>query len=117
MQPMRVQLGAMPAMLADLVVQLLGVRSRVEIAGRADPGEDALERARAAGADLLVVLDNPESPDGIGAVLAQPKLSILALSSSGDHGELVRLRREDVALDRRLASAVAGVIAPAAGFD
>ena len=41
MPPIRVQLGTMPAMLADLVVQLLGERMRVEIAGRTASGEDA----------------------------------------------------------------------------
>ena len=109
MPPIRVQLGAMPAMLADLVVQLLGEHWAVEIAGKAQPGEDALEQARAADADLLVVLDDPHAGGCLAAVLAQPRLSILALSNGGERGELVRLEREAVALDRRLATAVVGV--------
>ena len=112
MPSIRVQLGAMPAMLGDLVLQLLGSRSRVELTGKAAPGEDALEQARAAHADLLVVLDDPQAPGGLGAVLASPRLSVLALSGNGDRGELVRFRRELVDLDRRLAGAVAGIAAP-----
>jgi hypothetical protein len=96
----------MPAMLADLVVQLLGERMRVEIAGRTASGEDALEQARAADADLLVVLDDPGSAGCLGAVLAQPRLSILTLSDGGESGEVVRLGREVVALDRCLATAI-----------
>ncbi len=94
-------------MLGDLVLQLLGARSKVELTGQSLPGEDALEHARAANADLLVVLDDPQAPGSLGAVLASPRLSVLALSANGQRGELVRFRRELVDLDQRLAKAVA----------
>lgn len=106
MPSIRVQLGAMPQLLGDLVVQLLGARSAVEIAGRTPAGEDPLVQAHESGANLLVVLDEAQSSPGLDAVLGQPRLSILALSSNGERGELVRFRREGVPLDRSLAAAV-----------
>jgi hypothetical protein len=107
MPSIRVQIGAMPQLLGDMVVQLLGARAAVEVAGRTAAGEDPLAQARDSGANLLVVLDEPQSSPCLDAVLTQPRLSILALSGSGERGELVRFRRQGVPLDRGLAAAVA----------
>jgi hypothetical protein len=108
----RVQLGSMPQMLGDIVVQLLGALPDVDFVGRVGDDEDELEAARMTHADLLIVRE----PDGVlGSILAQPGLSILQISADGHDGALVKFDQHHMPLDRssvdRIASLIRGRVA------
>jgi DNA-binding NarL/FixJ family response regulator len=109
----RIQLGDVPAMLGDIVVQLLAESFDVEIVGHSDAGDDALDDARAAHADLLIVREG-----GGGAarkIFEQPGLNILSIDGDGRQGALVRLAQERLMLDqdrlRAIATEIVGDVA------
>lgn len=95
----RIQLGPMPTMLSEIVVQMLGESDTV-IVGQSAPGEDLLSAARRAGARLLVVQSQPGGNDAVEQIFALPDLSILMISGDGRQGRLVRFAQEPVVLDR-----------------
>ncbi len=108
----RVQLGSMPQMLGDIVVQLLGALPDVDFVGRAGDDVDALDAARMTHADLLIVRE----PDGaLESILAQPGLSVLQISPDGQDGALVKFDQHHMALDRasvdRIATLIRGRVA------
>jgi hypothetical protein len=108
----RVQLGPMPAMLSEIVVQMLG-DSETIVVGRSVPGNDPLSDARESGAQLLVVRKQPGCDQALDQIVATPGLSILLISDDGRDGSLIRLAQQPLALNRksisRLARDVAGV--------
>jgi hypothetical protein len=93
----RIQLGPMPTMLSEIVVQMLGDRD-TSIAGPSAPGVDPLTAARAAGAQLLVVQAEP-GEGTIEQIFALPDLSILMISGDGREGRLVSFAQQPVTLD------------------
>jgi len=94
----RIQLGPMPTMLSEIVVQMLGDRDTL-IAGPSAPGSDPLAAARAAGAQLLVV-QSEAGDDTIEQIFALPDLAILMISDDGRQGRLVSFAQQPVSLDR-----------------
>jgi hypothetical protein len=94
----RIQLGPMPTMLSEIVMQMLGDRDTM-IAGPSAPGRDPLAAARDTGAQLLVV-QSAAGGDTIGQIFAQPDLAILMISEDGRQGRLVSFAQQAVELDR-----------------
>lgn len=104
----RIQLGDVPAMLGDIVVQLLAESFDVEIVGQSKAGDDALDDARAQHADLLIIREG-----GCGAartIFEQPGLNILSIDNDGREGAVVRLAQERLMLDRDRLRAIATAI-------
>lgn len=94
----RIQLGAMPPMLGDMVVQMLGGADTVEIVGRSASDVAVLRDAHAAKADLLVVSSSASGP--IAAIEAAVDLDILAISGDAHSGALLRVACTAMTLDR-----------------
>ncbi len=106
----RIQLGAMPEMLGEIVVALLGAREAVEVVGRCHEGEDALDAAHRTHADLLVVREAQgalhalgnhaqPAPDCISRIFANPGLAIMAISDDAAAASVVRLEPRHMTLD------------------
>lgn len=93
----RIQLGPMPTMLSEIVVQMLGDRDTL-ISGPSAPGIDPLAAARESGAQLLVV-QSALGDDTIERIFALPDLAILMISSDGRQGRLVSFAQQPVTLD------------------
>jgi len=102
----RIQLGPMPTMLGEIVVQMLGNRDTI-VVGRSAPGDDLLAAARRAGAHLLVMRAHPGGGQPIDDIVAAPDLNILLISDDGCDGSLIRLAQEPVSLDRASISGLA----------
>ena len=101
----RIQLGPMPTMLSEIVIQMLVGRDTF-ILGPSAPEADPLEAALAAGAQLLVVRSEPSLDGTIERIFAQPDLAILMISNDARQGRLVRLAQQPVTLDRETMSAL-----------
>jgi hypothetical protein len=105
----RIQLGPMPTMLSEIVVQMLADRDTI-VVGPCASGSDPLAAAREAGAQLLVV----QSEDGRGAIeqiFALPDLAILMISDDGRQGRLVSFAQQPVTLDRASMAALVSNVA------
>jgi DNA-binding NarL/FixJ family response regulator len=98
----------MPAMLGDIIVQLLAEDFDVEIVGNSDAGDDPLDDARSARADLLIVRQGGGGTAE--AIFGQPGLNILSIDDNGRTGALVRLVQERLMLDRDRLRAIASTI-------
>ena len=101
MAVIRIQLGDLPPLLADMVVALLGGATAAEVVGRSAAGEDPIAAARAAAADL-VVLPRPLEGEPLMTLLAIDQLAVLALPPAGssDQGRLMQVGGRDIRLDR-----------------
>lgn len=111
----RIQMGNLPPLLADMVVALLGGPSAAEVVGRSALGEDPIKAARAASADLVVVA-RTDSGEPLETMLAIDHLAVLALpaDNSSDRGRLLQLSGSDVRLDRGVLGRLAvGLLRPA----
>jgi hypothetical protein len=95
----RIQLGPMPMMLSEIVVQMLGGAETI-IAGPSAPGIDPLGAALESGAQLLVVQSEPGSGGTAERIFAHPELSVLMISNDGREGRLVTFAQQPVTLDR-----------------
>jgi hypothetical protein len=101
----RIQLGPMPTMLSEIVVQMLSGGETV-IVGPSLPGIDPLDAALDAGAQLLVIQSDPGPNGTIERIFAQPGLAILMISSDGREGRLVSFAQQPVTLDRESMAAL-----------
>ena len=118
MAVIRIQLGDLPPLLADMVVALLGGPAAAEVVGRCGDGEDPVAAARAAAADLVVVT-RPEPGAPLLAMLDVDHLAVLALPAgsggSADTGRLLQLGGSDIRLDRGVLGRLAARLSHPAG--
>lgn len=99
MQPIRIQIGPMPAMLSAIVGDLLAREEDFVVVGRTQEDEDPLCLARANGAEMVITHQGSGAGTSIDAILSGPPLSILAIGGDGRSGSALTLAREPVALD------------------
>jgi len=97
--PIRIQLGQMPPMLARIVDDLLALEGDMVIVGRSSGTEDSLRQARDNDADMLVTQDGQGSGTCVDAILAGRPLSIFAIDRDGRNGSAITLARRPVAFD------------------
>jgi hypothetical protein len=108
----RIQLGDLPPLLAEMVVALLGGAAAAEVVGRSAAGEDPIAAARAAAADL-VVLPRPAAGEPLTSLLDIDHLAVLALPTTGtsDQGRLMHVGGSDIRLDRGVLGRLAARLA------
>ena len=99
----------MPAMLGEIVEQMLGDDDAI-VVGRSAPGGDPLADARRSNAELLVVRSHPDGDSAIDRLFASPVLGILLISDDGRAGSLLRLAHAPVTLDRASIAGLAQAI-------
>lgn len=116
MAVIRIQMGNLPPLLAEMVVALLGGPSAAEVVGQSREGEDPIAAANAAGADLVVVA-RTDSGQPLAAMLDIDHLAVLALPADGsaDSGRLLQLGGSDIRLDRGVLGRLAARLAHPAG--
>lgn len=104
----RIQLGAMPPMLGDVVVQMLGGSDAAAIVGRADNNLDIIADAKQVDANLLVVRAGSGNPAGpIDHIRAAVGLDILEIAEDAHSGTLFHIGEAPVTLDRETLGALA----------
>jgi DNA-binding NarL/FixJ family response regulator len=101
----------MPEMLRTIIGDLLGRERDLLVVGDSAKGDDALRRARADRADVLITHDRESEGNlCLDQVLSASPISILAISDDGRTADAVCLARQPVALNggsqSRLAEAV-----------
>lgn len=116
MAVIRIQMGNLPPLLADMVVALLGGPSAAEVVGHSGEGEDPIAAAHAAAADLVVVA-RPDGGEPLASMLQLDHLAVLALPADGgtDKGRLLQLGGSDIRLDRGVLGRLAALLARPAG--
>lgn len=97
--PIRIHLAPMPAMLLAIVEDMLAAESDFVVVGHSRAGEDALGRARRDQADVLITHDGGEGGTCLADVLADPPLGILSIAGDGRAAAAVSLARRPVALE------------------
>ena len=115
----RIQMGNLPPLLADMVVALLGGPAAAVVVGHSGAGEDPIAAAQAAAADLVVVARDAGEP--LCTILGIDRLAVLALpaeaaSASNDMGRLIELGGSDIRLDRGVLGRLAARLAHPAGI-
>jgi hypothetical protein len=98
----RIFLGLMPVILADIIEHLTAAETDLAVVGRFGDGEQSLPAALDAEADVLVLqrgaLD--DGADGTLAGLLAPRpLAVLVLNEDGKTGDLYRIASQNIRLD------------------
>ncbi|NIE58656.1 MULTISPECIES: hypothetical protein [unclassified Burkholderia] len=93
-RPIRVLLAAMPALLADIVSQVVQSVPGTAIVGRLAEGEDLVAAVRRTRTDVVVVGENEEDAKQEYAPLMSgiPGIRVLTIASDGRTGQLYELR-------------------------
>jgi hypothetical protein len=113
--PIRIQLGKMPAMLARIIDDLVASESDMVVVGHASGTENPLHLARENGADMLITQDGQGGSPCLDVILAARALSIFAIGRDGRNGSAVSLIRRSVELDAAENAGLAEAIRRVAG--
>lgn len=99
-KPIRVLLAAMPALLIDIVSQIIRSGNGIVVAGRLAESEDVLAAARRTRCDVVVVGETEEEARREYAPLlfGKPGIRVLAIAADGKTGQLYELRPKRIAL-------------------
>jgi len=111
----RIHLAPMSALLSQMITDLLAPEKDIEIVGRADGLQDSLLAARAEGANMIITQDATEEPS-LRAVVDEPPLTILAISSNGSTSTSIKFARQEFHLRADGANSLADVVRTAAGL-
>ena len=98
----RIYLGSMPVILADIIEHLTAAETDLAVVGRFDDGEQSLPAALDAEADVLV-LQRGALDDGADGTLAglpaSRRLAVLVLNQDGKTGDLYTIAPRNIRLD------------------
>ena len=86
----RIYLGSMPVILADIIEHLTAAETDLAVVGRFDDGEQSLPAALAAEADVLVLQRgalSDRTDSALAGLLATRPLAVLVLSNDGKTGD------------------------------
>lgn len=109
--PIRVHLGPMPAMLQTIIGDLLGREPDIVIAGISTQGGDCLRAARGEQAEIIVAQDRfHDGSTCLDLVLAKQPLGVLAVSTDGQSAAGVSLARQPINLGTGNPSVLADAI-------
>jgi DNA-binding NarL/FixJ family response regulator len=109
--PIRIHLGHMPAMLRRIVSDLLSAEPDFIVVGSSRPDEDPLVRARQELADMVITEDRSGSgPSTLDLIISGPPISIFAIASHGQTAAAVDLVRRPINLDTGRKAALADAI-------
>ena len=101
----------MPEMLQTIIADLLSQESDIVVVSRSDDGNDALQHARDARADVLITQDRANGVTScLDAILWHEPLGIVALSADGQSAAAVSLVRQPISLNGGERSALAAEI-------
>jgi hypothetical protein len=109
----RIQLGAMPNMLGEIVEQMLRAFPQLRVVGRPPFAEGLIAAARQAKADLVLLC---EADPAIRPLEEFHDLSFFTLAESGREGTLISLRRRRFPLDEGGLADLRELIADKGGF-
>ncbi len=99
MNKIRVVLASMPAMLTEIIEDLVAGEDDMQVVAKAPQSSDVLCLARRLDARVVIVREDHGSPHDPGdELMASEKVRVLAIASDGKTGRLYRLQPRGEAL-------------------